>query len=190
MQPCQDLVEMVMARNDLPKHERCPQLGKDLGRSRDRAELAVSIHVPIPGQHRPLDNSELRSGNFALRTIARQTWEVGPEQVTKPRQRGREMKGRFAGGALSAMIACFATFATAGAGVPVVLAAPNNVVIAWNQTMLSTFQAAALPPPVANRLGAIVQSAVFDAVNGIENRYTPIHVQPGAPAEADPHPAP
>src|SRR5216684_406949 len=106
-----------------------------------------------------------------------------------PRQRGREMKGRFAGGALSAVIACFATFATAGGGVPVALAAPNNVVIDWNQTMLSTFQAAALPPPVANRLGAIVQSAVFDAVNGIENRYTPIHVKPGAPDEADPHAA-
>lgn len=99
------------------------------------------------------------------------------------------MKNRFAGAALSGVIAFFATFATAGGGVPVALAAPNNVVIAWNQTMLSTFQTAALPPPVANRLGAIVQAAVFDAVNGIENRYTPIHVQPGAPDEADPHAA-
>src|SRR4029077_17000348 len=73
--------------------------------------------------------------------------------------------------------------------VPIAFAAHTNVVIDWNQTMLSTFQAAAVPPPAAQRLGAIVQSAVFDAVNGIENRYTPIHVQPAAPAEADPHAA-
>jgi membrane-associated phospholipid phosphatase len=100
------------------------------------------------------------------------------------------MKNRFAGGTLAAVIAFLATFATAGAGIPVALAAqPNNVVIAWNQTMLTTFTTAAVPPPAANRLGAIVQSAVFDAVNGIENRYTPIHVQPGAPDEADPHAA-
>ena len=99
------------------------------------------------------------------------------------------MKTRFANGALAGVIASLATFATAGAGVPVAFAAHTNVVIDWNQTMLSTFQTAGSPPPVANRLGAIVQSAVFDAVNGIENRYTPIHVQPGAPAEADPHAA-
>jgi hypothetical protein len=30
------------------------------------------------------------------------------------------------------------------------------------------------------RIGAIVQSSVFDALNGIERRYTPIHVQPAA----------
>jgi len=30
------------------------------------------------------------------------------------------------------------------------------------------------------RIGAIVQASVFDALNGIEGRYTPIHVQPGA----------
>ena len=100
------------------------------------------------------------------------------------------MKNRFAGGALAGVIAFFATFATAGGGIPVALAAqPANVVIVWNQTMLATFQTAAVPAPAANRLGAIVQSAVFDAVNGIEHRYTPIHVQPGAPDEADPHAA-
>ena len=52
----------------------------------------------------------------------------------------------------------------------------------WNQIM---FQAAlaAVPPtsPLAmGRVGAIVQSSVFDAVNGIERRYTPVHVEPAA----------
>src|SRR5262249_42519779 len=32
------------------------------------------------------------------------------------------------------------------------------------------------------RPAAIVMAAVFDAVNGIERRYTPVHVPPAAPA--------
>src|SRR5713226_6852232 len=56
-----------------------------------------------------------------------------------------------------------------------------NVVIQWNATMLNTFATANVAPAAATRLGAIVQSAVFDAVNGIEPRYTPIHVAPAGP---------
>lgn len=41
------------------------------------------------------------------------------------------------------------------------------------------------PPPTpgatSTRGTAIVQAAVFDAINGIERRYTPIHVPPAAP---------
>lgn len=51
----------------------------------------------------------------------------------------------------------------------------------WNRIML---RALLVPPavaaPLAQRPAAIVQAAVFDAVNGIERRYTPIHVIPGA----------
>jgi hypothetical protein len=36
----------------------------------------------------------------------------------------------------------------------------------------------------ATRVAAMVQAAVFDAVNGIERRYTPIHVPPAAPSGA------
>jgi len=55
----------------------------------------------------------------------------------------------------------------------------------WNRIMLD----ALLGPPVvaaplAERSAAIVQAAVFDAVNGIERRYTPIHVIPAAPPGA------
>ena len=67
-----------------------------------------------------------------------------------------------------------------------VQAAPGNMVVDWNQTMLATFAAANVPPPPGNRLGGIVQAAVFDAVNGIERRYQPIHVQPAAPDDASP----
>jgi hypothetical protein len=58
------------------------------------------------------------------------------------------------------------------------------MVIDWNLTMLSTFAAANLPPPAANRDGAIVQTAVFDAVNGIDERYAPIHVGSAGPRGA------
>ena len=61
--------------------------------------------------------------------------------------------------------------------------------IDWNAIMLGTFATANVPPPTATRLGAIVQAAVFDAVNGIETRYTPIHVAPAAPDGSSPQAA-
>jgi hypothetical protein len=54
----------------------------------------------------------------------------------------------------------------------------------WNQTMLRAALVAATPPPVTSRVAAIVQAAVFDAVNGIARRYTPIHVAPAGPPGA------
>jgi hypothetical protein len=51
----------------------------------------------------------------------------------------------------------------------------------WNKIL---FDAALVPPAtsplVVTRVAAIVQAAVFDAVNGIERRYAPIHVAPAA----------
>ena len=53
----------------------------------------------------------------------------------------------------------------------------------WNQNL---FEAARLNVPptsplVVSRNAALVQSSVFDAVNGIEQRFTPVHVDPAAP---------
>ena len=55
----------------------------------------------------------------------------------------------------------------------------------WNQLMFQL----ALAPPATNptvmaRVASIVQASVFDAVNGIERRYTPIHVWPTPPTGA------
>lgn len=55
----------------------------------------------------------------------------------------------------------------------------------WNGVMLrATLTAPVTPAPITTRVAAIVQAAVFDAVNGIERRYTSIYVEPGAPAGA------
>ena len=47
----------------------------------------------------------------------------------------------------------------------------------WNHIMLeATLVSPATPAPVSTRSTAIVQAAVFDAVNGIDPQYTPVHV--------------
>lgn len=50
----------------------------------------------------------------------------------------------------------------------------------WNGHLLEAARATNVNPLVAVRGAAIVHAAVFDAVNGIERRYAPIHVQPAA----------
>jgi PAP2 superfamily len=62
--------------------------------------------------------------------------------------------------------------------------AQADTVTQWNLTMIAGLEAAAIPPPPAARIGAIVQASVFDAVNGIVRQYTPYHVAPAAPAGA------
>lgn len=58
----------------------------------------------------------------------------------------------------------------------------------WNQHMLDALIAANAGGIVATRHAAIVQAAVYDAVNGIQRRYTPIYVTaeavPGASVRA------
>jgi hypothetical protein len=55
----------------------------------------------------------------------------------------------------------------------------------WNHVMLMAMLTAPVTPaPVATRVAAIVQAAVFDAVNGIDRRYTPIYVPAAAPPGA------
>ncbi len=43
-----------------------------------------------------------------------------------------------------------------------------DVVTDWNRTMIAGLEASKAAPPPANRIGAIVQASVYDAVNGIE----------------------
>ena len=50
-------------------------------------------------------------------------------------------------------------------------------VLEWNQIFVETLVATNTPNSSSQRLGAIVHTAIFDAYNGIERRYTPIFVQ-------------
>ena len=81
--------------------------------------------------------------------------------------------------AITAVVALAALAALAAPST--VMAAPTpDAVTVWNQTMIDALETAKTPPPPAMRIGAIVQSSVFDALNGIERKYTPIHVEPAA----------
>ena len=58
--------------------------------------------------------------------------------------------------------------------------AGHNPVLEWNQIFIDTLIATTTANSSSQRLGAIVHTAIFDAYNGIERRYTPIFVHPGA----------
>ena len=47
-------------------------------------------------------------------------------------------------------------------------------VLEWNQIFIETLIATNTAAASNTRLGAIVHTAIFDAYNGIEKRYTPI----------------
>ena len=54
-------------------------------------------------------------------------------------------------------------------------------VLDWNQIFIDTLIATNTANSSSQRLGAIVHTAIFDAYNGIERRYTPIFVHNRAP---------
>ena len=56
-----------------------------------------------------------------------------------------------------------------------------NQVLEWNQIFIDTLIATNTANSSSQRLGAIVHTAIFDAYNGIERRYTPIFVNSTAP---------
>ncbi len=60
----------------------------------------------------------------------------------------------------------------------------SNQVLEWNQVFIETLIATTTANSSSQRLGAIVHTAIFDAYNGIERRYTPIYVQTTAPRGA------
>ena len=59
-----------------------------------------------------------------------------------------------------------------------------NQVLEWNQIFIDTLIATNTPNSSSQRLGAIVHTAIFDAYNGIERRYTPVFVDNKAPRDA------
>src|SRR5204862_284691 len=59
----------------------------------------------------------------------------------------------------------------------------------WNQMIFRMGLATGTAAVPTSRAAAIVESAVFDAVNGINPRFTSIHVAPAAPKGASPRAA-
>lgn len=59
-----------------------------------------------------------------------------------------------------------------------------NQVLEWNQIFVDTLIATNTPNSSSQRLGAIVHTAIFDAYNGIERRYTSVFVPQSAPRGA------
>jgi len=59
--------------------------------------------------------------------------------------------------------------------------APLNQVLEWNQVFVNTLIATTTANSSSQRLGAIVHTAIFDAYNGIDRRYTPVFVEATAP---------
>ena len=57
----------------------------------------------------------------------------------------------------------------------------RNQVLEWNQIFIDTLIATNTPNASSQRLGAIVHTAIFDAYNGIEERYEPIFFHDRAP---------
>jgi hypothetical protein len=57
-------------------------------------------------------------------------------------------------------------------------------VLEWNQVFIDTLIATNTANAASQRLGAIVHTAIFDAYNGIDRRYTPVFVHDLAPSGA------
>ena len=62
--------------------------------------------------------------------------------------------------------------------------ANSDEVTEWHENMLAVLVTAGTNPIASTRDAALVSAAVFDAVNGIERRYEPIHVPAEAPKGA------
>jgi hypothetical protein len=60
----------------------------------------------------------------------------------------------------------------------------TNQVLEWNQILVDTLVQGNAVNAASPRLSAIVHTAIFDAYNGIERRYTPIYVAAAAPRGA------
>ena len=67
---------------------------------------------------------------------------------------------------------------------PITWAGSGNQILEWNQVFVDTLVATNTPNSFSQRLGAIVHTAIFDAFNGIDRRYTPLFVENGAPQRA------
>ena len=92
------------------------------------------------------------------------------------------VRRRGAGAMIWSVFLLIVTLLAAGP-LPVSAAAPDTV-LEWIGIMNTTVLAGGTNPLVSTRVVALVSASVFDAVNGIDRRFKPLHVKPAAPHSA------
>ncbi|HTB95004.1 MAG TPA: vanadium-dependent haloperoxidase [Candidatus Sulfotelmatobacter sp.] len=92
------------------------------------------------------------------------------------------LRRRGAGAMMWSALLLVAALVVAGP-VPVSAAAPDTV-LEWIGIMNTTVLAGGTNPLVSTRVVALVSASVFDAVNGIDQQFRPLHVRPDAPHNA------
>src|SRR5256886_14170307 len=93
------------------------------------------------------------------------------------------VRGISAGATLRTAMRMLIVALLAASSLPVSAATPDPV-LEWIDVMNTTVLAAGTAPNVPGRVVALVSVSVFDAVNGIEPRFRPLHVRPNAPQNA------
>ena len=92
------------------------------------------------------------------------------------------LRRRGAGAMIWSVFLLVAALLAAGP-LPASAAAPDTV-LEWIGVMNTTVLAGGTNPLVSTRVVALVSASVFDAVNGIDPRFQPLHVKPAAPHNA------
>ena len=84
---------------------------------------------------------------------------------------------------LSPAVFCFSLLFFSSLVAPLVTAATDPV-LEWINVMNTTVLAGGSNPTNTSRVVALVSASVFDAVNGIDPQFRPLHVKPNAPSGA------
>ena len=93
------------------------------------------------------------------------------------------VRRRGAGGTICTALLMLIVALLAAGPLPVSAATPDPV-LEWIGIMNTTVLAGGTSPLVSTRVVALVSASVFDAVNGIDPRFRPLHVKPAAPHNA------
>src|SRR5262249_36298758 len=89
------------------------------------------------------------------------------------------MENRFRSSVVCLLVLVF----LAAAPIPVT-AAPPDPVLEWINVLNSAALGGGTSPFATTRVAAIMSASVFDAVNGINPTFQPLHVRPNAPRNA------
>jgi len=93
------------------------------------------------------------------------------------------VRRRTAGATICSALLMLSVMMFAAGPLPVSAATPDPV-LEWIGIMNTTVIAGGTNPLVSTRVVALVSASVFDAVNGIDQQFRPLHVRPDAPHNA------